>query len=139
MATDQLSLELRKRGYSVTKPRQIIFAVLLNHAPLSMNELTKQLSSIDRASVYRTVTLFEELGFVRRINLGWKYKLELSDIFTAHHHHLHCRNCGQVIDIDDNPDLDKAVAELAKQYNFEQVTHELEITGLCPICAKRKK
>lgn len=134
MSRERLSLELKHHGYSSTKPRQIVFDYLLSHGPVSMNVLTKGLPGLDRATIYRTITLFETLGFTRRINLGWKYQIELSDTFTTHHHHLRCSRCGKIVDILDNPSFDTGIAELAHQYGFQETSHELEIAGLCPAC-----
>lgn len=38
---------------------------------------------LDRASLYRIITVFERIGIVRRINIGWKYKIELSVGFLS--------------------------------------------------------
>lgn len=134
MASDVLIQQLRKHNYSVTKPRQAVFSYLLSHGPTSLGDLCRHLKTIDRASIYRTISLFEELGFVRRVSVGWKYKIELTDLFTVHHHHLHCQNCGKVIDIHDKPAFDLAVAELAQEHGFRPLSHELEIRGICQNC-----
>src|SRR5688572_4171953 len=85
---------LRQHGYSVTRVRLLVFGLFLNREPMTMHAVIGQARSIDRASVYRTVDLFEKLGIIQRLTTGWKYKLELTDIFTGHHHHLTCLDCG---------------------------------------------
>src|ERR1700709_2400788 len=88
-------------------PRKIIFDLLLNQEPQSMQVLVHGAAGrVDRATIYRTVELFERLGIVHRLNIGWKYKIELSDVFTGHHHHLYCTNCGRMYDLPDNPMLE---------------------------------
>src|SRR5579859_5743980 len=98
---DQLSLTLHAQGQSLTRPRRIVFMALQKSEPKTMQQLVSACAGqVDRASVYRSVTLFEKLGIVQRLQIGWKYKLELSDAFQRHHHHLTCLKCGQSIAFD---------------------------------------
>lgn len=132
---EEFTQTLRQAGYSVTKPREIVFSALRSGKPRSMRELTLDLSSvIDRASIYRTVSLFERLGIVVRVQTGWKYKVELSDKFAPHHHHLTCVNCGRLISFDEPDGLTKLIDELASTHGFTPKEHYLEISGLCAQC-----
>lgn len=99
-----------------------------------MQQLVAACPGIDRASVYRVVSLFEQLGIVQRLQIGWKYKLELSDTFSHHHHHLTCLKCGRIIDFDEAPALEKDLYHIAKNNNFQIRGHQLEIQGLCRNC-----
>src|ERR1700722_13846047 len=87
---EELKAALKSREYSLTAARQAVFSALLDKEPQTMQQLVAACPTIDRASVYRTVSLFEQLGVVQRLQIGWKYKLELSDRFHHHHHHLTC-------------------------------------------------
>jgi Fur family ferric uptake transcriptional regulator len=91
---------------------------------------------VDRATVYRTVELFERLGIVHRLNIGWKYKIELTDVFTGHHHHFYCTNCGRMFDVPENPMLETMIETVAAKTAFSPRGHQLEIYGLCPNCSK---
>src|SRR4051812_38298994 len=103
MHLDTLRAILKQKGYSLTKPRKSVFELLLNHEPQSIAELiARSGTKIDRATVYRTVELFEKLGIVHRVNAGWKYKLELSEAFNDHHHRMHCTNCGRTFELPAN-------------------------------------
>jgi Fe2+ or Zn2+ uptake regulation protein len=76
--TATLAALLRKNNSSLTKPRKAVFNLLLSKEPQSMQVLVKRAEGkVDRATVYRTIELFEELGIVHRLNIGWKYKIEL--------------------------------------------------------------
>lgn len=126
---------LKTQGYSVTAPRKVVFDALQGQEPQTMRELFLQIQNkIDRASLYRTVTLFEELGVVQRLQIGWKYKLELTDKFSHHHHHLSCIKCGQTIAIDEDTALEKRMRQLAEAQGFKAQDHQLEIRGLCKAC-----
>jgi Fur family ferric uptake transcriptional regulator len=125
---------LREYGSSSTLPRRALFELLIGKEPLSMHELVSQAENImDRASVYRTVELFEQIGIVHRINIGWKYKLELSDKFAEHHHHLTCLKCKQVIPINED-ELEHFITKVAAAYSFQPLEHQVEIQGYCKNC-----
>ena len=136
--TDTLALLhkiLKDHGYSVTHPRKVVCELLLGREPQSMRELTERArGSIDRASLYRTIGLFEKLGIVQRIYIGWKYKIELSDIFTHHHHHISCLGCGKITAITEEDEIEQLIANLAARHNFTAQTHQLEIRGYCASC-----
>lgn len=88
---------------------------------------------LDRASLYRIITVFEELGIVQRINIGWKYKIELSDKFAEHHHHLTCLKCHKVIPINEH-ELESFISNLAGSHEFKPVEHQIELQGYCKDC-----
>jgi Fur family transcriptional regulator, ferric uptake regulator len=80
--------------------------------------------------------LFERLGIVQRLQIGLKYKLELSAAFSHHHHHLSCTRCGAIIPFEEDPALEKRLALLATAKNFQPIDHQLEIRGFCSNCTK---
>ena len=128
---------LKKRGYSLTAPRRKLFEVLQHHNACTIAELTSLLDGFYRATVYRTVKLFEQLGIINRLQLGWKYKLELSDIFHHHHHHLTCSSCGKVIILKEDSIIEEQIKLLSASKDFKPLDHQLEIRGLCQNCSMR--
>lgn len=98
-----------------------------------MHELVDRADSIDRASVYRAVELFEKLGIVQRLNTGWKYKIELTDKFSAHHHHLTCVQCGRTIALKES-ELEQFIDDIARGHGFVPEAHQIEIQGRCRDC-----
>ncbi|GAC1500278.1 MAG: hypothetical protein NVS1B10_03720 [Candidatus Saccharimonadales bacterium] len=136
MTTDKTSFEqiLRRSGYSLTKQRRLIFELLSGQEPLSIQELNRRTNKqLDQASVYRIISVFERLGIVKRVNIGWKYKIELSDKFAEHHHHLSCSKCHKVIPINE-AELESFIKRLAKTHNFTASEHQVEIQGYCSRC-----
>lgn len=132
---EKLKQILEHSGYSVTKQRLSVFGVLQTPKPQTIAQIVDALEGIvDRASVYRTVTLFEELKIVNRIQIGWKYKLELSEEFSPHHHHITCSNCSRVISFDEPLELDALIGGLAEKYDVLIKNHTLELSGLCSNC-----
>lgn len=131
---------LVKNGQSATKARLYIFSLLISGEPQSMKHLIdKAAGKVDRVSVYRNIELFERLGIVKKVYIGWKYKVELSDMFTDHHHHLLCLGCGTVIDIEDEKHIESFIHSVAREQNFTVRSHQFEIEGYCSSCANKNK
>lgn len=136
-AAQQYTKLLKENHVSNTKQRKIVFNTLSgnNHKPISMNELLNLTSKeIDRSSAYRAVEILEKIGVIKRINIGWKYKLELSDEFGGHHHHITCIKCGNVHATHDNEQLEKLIFDMAKKCGYKAVDHHVEINAICQKC-----
>ncbi|MDL2363120.1 MAG: transcriptional repressor [Patescibacteria group bacterium] len=132
---DELRHTLKAHSFSMTTARSTVFDALLDKEPQTMREVVDACQKlVDRASVYRVVSLYERLGIVQRLQMGWKYKLELSDDFHRHHHHLTCTKCHVVIPISENDELEDHLYEAAQKHGFKMEGHQLEIQGVCAIC-----
>lgn len=129
---------LKQNRQFVTKPRMRLFAILQKHNALLINELITLLDKHDQATVYRNIKVFERLGIISRLQLGWHSKLELSDIFRHHHHHLTCLKCSKVIVLKENSVIEKEISRVTQKLNFKPTDHQLEIRGLCQTCASSK-
>lgn len=126
---------LSKNGYRSTRARDLVFELLLHPEPLAMRDLiVKAEGKIDRVSIYRIIDLFEKLGIANRIYSGWKYKLELSEDFIGHHHHMTCLACGRVVDIEDEAHIDEFIRGVAAKSGFVPHRHTFEIDGYCNQC-----
>ena len=130
----QLREQLKIHNHSLTAPRRAVFDALQGQEPQTMHEVVARCPGIDRASVYRTIALFEHLGIVQRLQIGWKYKLELTGAFAHHHHHLSCNKCGRIIPLPEDSVLEKRLSLLAGSQNFQPQDHQLEIRGFCVDC-----
>ncbi len=135
---DQLStLEtaLRQHGYSITAARRAVFKSLLDKEPQTMAELSEATGGlVNRASLYRIIALFESIGVVERLNIGWKYKIELSDSFASHHHHITCLLCGRVRSFNESLTLSSELKQIASQNGYTASGHQLELRGICSKC-----
>jgi Fur family ferric uptake transcriptional regulator len=132
----EIATILRSNGLSITKQRVYVFELLEGRDPLTMNELYDLAKGqLDRATLYRILAVFEELGIVQRINIGWKYKIELSDKFAEHHHHLTCLKCHKVIPINER-ELEAFISQLANAHDFKPAEHQIEIQGYCQACSQ---
>ena len=126
---------LKRNGYSMTRPRRLIFELLCDQEPQSMHAIyVRTDKQIDRASLYRIIRIFEQTGIVQRVYVGWKYKLELTDIFSHHHHHISCLSCHKLIAIQEDEQIEKLIQELAIKHQVIATSHQLEVQGYCPDC-----
>jgi Fur family transcriptional regulator, ferric uptake regulator len=127
---------LRQAKLSNTKTRRHIFTTLYEQAkPITMSELIAITSShVDRASIYRIIELFIQAGIVHKIYTGWKYRLELSELFMAHHHHFFCQTCGKIISFQEPETMTSVMEDLRTQYGITITQHDFEIRGTCKDC-----
>jgi Fur family ferric uptake transcriptional regulator len=135
MASQKLLADkLAQNSLRLTQPRQLLFDTLVKtKEPTSVSQLIQTLPQVNRASIYRSVTLFEQLGIVKRIWIGFKSKLELSDSFIPHHHHLNCTRCNKTIVIKDER-LEQILKKISSEHRLRAENHQVEIHGICKDC-----
>jgi len=129
--------QLRKSGYRITQPRRAVIRALLEDesyaSPAQVLERAKQYNStIGLVTVYRTLDLLSELGFVRRIHA----EEGCHGYATAnhgHHHHLICRRCGAAVEFE-GCDLSPFLARVSEETGFTIEGHLLELVGVCSMC-----
>jgi Fur family ferric uptake transcriptional regulator len=51
-----------------------------------------------------------------------------------HHHHLVCRRCGRTLEVD-SPAVEHWADDMGHRHGFSDISHTLEIFGVCPDCA----
>ena len=134
MSSNVIEKALKQHRVSFTKPRKQIYEVLTRSEPLTMQELIASLPQLDKTTIYRNVTLFEDIGVVQRLQIGWKYKIELSNEYQDHHHHITCTSCEQTVALPEDEMIEQRLVELALAQGFEPKDHQLEVRGLCPAC-----
>lgn len=134
---EELSERLRERGLRATSQRLVMHRLLRERARhVSAEELlaeaSDRLPGVSLPTVYSTLELFEELGIVRRVNDGGGTLLW--DTRADDHHHLICRRCGRIEDIELPLDLDRARSS-ARRVGFAPDRAEVVVSGLCASCA----
>lgn len=128
---------LRARGQRVTSQRLVINRMLHSRdahvtAEDVLNEVSKTLPGTSLPTIYATLELLEQLGLVRRVAVG--SGAVLFDPRQADHHHLVCRACGAVQDLDAPVDFARAL-DAARAGGFAPDRPALVIDGLCERCA----
>jgi Fur family ferric uptake transcriptional regulator len=54
-----------------------------------------------------------------------------------HHHHLVCRHCGATVEVAGRH-LEAWAADVARDHQFSEVSHTIEIFGTCAQCAAKR-
>ncbi len=126
---EKLKQKLVEVGYKATKPRLAVLEFLTtNHTPISARDLHKKLKHFDRASVYRTLNLFEDLHLVNAEVVD-KEKIYCSA--DKPHHHIICKKCGYMEKIE-------CKHSFGHFKNFTSIYHQLTLTGVCNKCVLSK-
>jgi Fe2+ or Zn2+ uptake regulation protein len=133
---DQLIAALRATGRRVTMPRLLVHRCLRERnrhvtAEQVHAELVRQMPSLSAATVYETLDLLAELGLVRRVNTprgAATYDSRVDD-----HHHVVCRECGLIEDLDAAVDTG-AAENAARAAGFAPDFAQLTVSGLCSAC-----
>ena len=126
-------------GLKMTGQRKIILQVLgsaEDHPSVEdVYDRAKALdSSISIATVYRTLSLLDELDIVIRHEFQEGYSRY--EVNSEHHHHLVDLETGKVIEFQ-NDELEKLKVKIAKDLGYDLVDHRLELYGK-KIKAKKK-
>jgi Fur family transcriptional regulator, stress-responsive regulator len=135
----ELAELLRERGLRATSQRVVMHRLLRDHnrhlsAEELLSEAGERLPGVSLPTVYATLELFEQLGIVRRVNGGGGTLLW--DTRADAHHHLICRRCGRIEDMDTPLDLERARRSAARA-GFQPDRAEVVVSGLCANCARR--
>jgi Fe2+ or Zn2+ uptake regulation protein len=131
-----LSAALRERGQRVTPQRLVVARVLdelRRHATADMvfGEVSARMPGVSLPTVYATLDLLEELGLVARV--ASEGGAVVYDPRADAHHHLVCRSCGAIEDID--ADVETAAAlSAARAGGFTPESAQVVVKGLCAAC-----
>jgi Fur family ferric uptake transcriptional regulator len=99
------------------------------------DELRRRKPPVGRASIYRALDQFEELGLVQRIEMTrGTAAFERIEPSGHHHHHAICRNCGKMETFEDD-DLERAIGRVSGRMSFDISEHDVVLRGLCKSCA----
>ena len=85
------------------------------------------------ATVYRTLQAMAEAGELDTLRTGDGETL-FRKCGPRHNHHLVCRQCGRTVEVD-GPSVERWASRAAEDHGFTDVTHVVELFGLCPTCA----
>jgi Fur family transcriptional regulator, stress-responsive regulator len=95
--------QLRGRGIQATAQRLAVLRAVSGHPHISADEVTNlvqmDIGAISRQAVYNALGVLVENDLLRRIQpVGSAARYE--DRVNDNHHHLICRHCARVVDVD---------------------------------------
>jgi Fe2+ or Zn2+ uptake regulation protein len=129
---------LREHGFRITRGRRLVLGAMGRaERPLSPYSLHDLLSSqgenVDTVSIYRTLETLENAGLVHRVAFSGGYLPCRLEDHPGCHHHLICRECGKVEEVD-CPGMAAVERGAAADSRFRIERHLVEFVGLCPAC-----
>ena len=129
---------LRQHGLQVTAQRIATLGAVAAHPHATADELTEDvraaIGAVSRQAVYDTLAVLVDKKLVRRIQTSGS-PARYEDRVGDNHHHLICRGCGLVSDIDCA--VGEAPCLTAKHaHGFEIDEAEVIYWGRCPACRK---
>ncbi len=132
---------LRKNSLYVTRQRIALFKLLFNEPkPLPLQDIAKKLNKkLDLVTVYRNIESLESVDVVKKIYTGWNYRVELSEKFREHHHHLTCTRCSKTVRINLGQAIEDELKSIGKSHNFTITNHEVELYGFCKKCQTKQE
>ena len=132
---------LRQRGIQVTAQRLAVFRVVTAQPHIAADAVAEavrtEIGAISLQSVYDALNVLVIEGLIRRIQPAGspaRFETRVGD----NHHHLICRICGRVVDVDCA--VGRAPCLKAKDdQGYEIDEAEVAYWGRCPDCVKKSK
>lgn len=132
---------LRRHGLQVTAQRLAVLRAVSERPHGTTDDVYRgvraRIGAVSRQAVYDALATFTEEGLLRRIEPAGsvaRYETRTGD----NHHHLICRTCGRVVDVDcavgKAPCLTAADAS-----GFEVDEAEVVYWGRCPECLHKRE
>src|ERR687892_2714921 len=127
---------LKKRGYRMTPQRRaIVSEIVQTEGHIAPHELVQKvkdrLPGVNDSTVYRTLDLLEELGFLSHAHLGRAPSYHHAG--AGDHIHLICARCGARQGIQESASA--AMKEfVAQRTGFDPDFTHFAISGLCAKC-----
>lgn len=140
MVTDPANL-LRSHGLQVTAQRLAVLRAVRGRPHCTAEnvalDVRSEIGSISRQAVYDALGLLAEKHLIRRIQPAGSPAL-FDPRVGDNHHHVICRNCGAVVDVDcvvgEGPCL---TASADSGYEIDEA--EVLYWGTCPDCIAERK
>ena len=131
---------LHQNNRKLTRPRQVVLDIVTqaNHH-LTPAEIYRQARSryphLGLTTVYRTLDLLVDLGYIQRIHLNEGCHSYASRA-KPHGHQLVCSSCGRAEEFADC-DLEPLIKTLHDKTGYAIEMHMLELMGRCPACQSK--
>ena len=134
-----LGAVLRESGHRLTGPRQTVWRVLYTAAEhLTAEQVTERARAADpganRSSVYRSLSLFADLGLARELNLGADQPSRWETAHADDQFHLVCEECEQVVHHAGRL-VEEVRSHLLSGHGFTARRVDLHVSGRCARCS----
>ena len=136
---ERLREALAERGLKASRQRDIIADVFFSaEGHLTVEQLLARVhdqdAHVSQATVYRTLKLLVDCKLAEpRQFEGGQTRYERGDAPGAHHDHLICTACGDIVEFVD-PRIERLQDQVADAHGFAVSHHKMELYGLCAAC-----
>src|SRR5690606_10390071 len=89
--------------------------------------------SVGLSTVYRNLQVLTDSGLLDALR-GDDGETLYRRCSSGHHHHLVCRRCGRTVEVE-GEEVERWSIHVADEHGFSDVSHTVEIFGLCSDCA----
>jgi len=140
---ETVARHFRAQGCRWTAQREgIVRAAFATHDHFTAEELLAHSREVDarvsRATVYRTLLVLEQAGFVEGLDAGDGGRRFEHVLGHAHHDHMVCTRCGAIVEFHD-AEIEARQEAAAKEHGFSIERHSLRIYGVCRSCNKKPR
>lgn len=90
------------------------------------------------ATIYRTIPLLEEAGFLKFFHDKGDNKLYELVYGYEHHDHIMCIRCGAIAEFTCE-EIEGYQLRVAKKHHYRLIDHRLELFGVCENCQKKSE
>jgi len=85
---------------------------------------------ISRATVYRTLPLLLESGYLKELHLNGEHVYDPNYSQRPDHSHIVCTDCGRIVEFDNDP-IDRVVGIIAASSGLEMTSKTLKAEATC--------
>lgn len=132
---------LTKRDIQPTAIRILVLQAMMQaNRTVSLLDLENMLDTVDKSSIFRTLTLFlsnhlahsidDGTGSLKYAVCGETCSCDVEDLHT----HFHCEKCNKTFCLKNIP---TPVVNMPRGFTLNSINYVLK--GLCPDCAKQQK
>lgn len=93
--------------------------------------------AVSRATIYRTLDILQQAGFVRRLDVGAAPSRYENKVAQDHHDHMICLNCGKIFEFIDM-EVEARQVQISREYDFQLTSHVHQLFGYCSNCRTEK-
>ena len=132
---------LKISNVPLTQPRiNLLIILMMYKKPLTVEDIIRLSNGqIAVSSIYRNINDLKDKNIVEEFQTPENTKVIcLTGVGDDHHHHIFCKSCGSINDIELDSTFEKAIEKEIKKiesiYNVSVDSHTLELSSVCNKC-----
>ena len=136
--SDSAEQLLRDHGIQVTAQRLAVMGAVSARPHATADDLVSDvrahIGAVSRQAVFDALGVLSDKGLIRRIQPA-RSAARYEDRVDDNHHHLVCRHCGRMVDVDCAAGY-RPCLDVVDDFGYAIDEAEVIYWGLCPSCQK---